>query len=132
MKRFYAKLIPAHGLCFDIGANHGKYTTLFLKCNAKVLAVEPQQNCYEDLLQQFGANDRVILIQAAVGSETARACGGLLRGRWGENTAFGGTHGQYGVHHGMRGDAKTAGRFKAAPQTRRRGYGALVSRDGRR
>lgn len=72
MKRFYAKLIPVHGLCFDIGANHGKYTALFLKCNAKVLAVEPQQNCYEDLLEQFGANDRVTLIQAAVGSETAK------------------------------------------------------------
>jgi FkbM family methyltransferase len=72
MKRFYAKLVPAHGFCFDIGANHGKYTALFLKCHAKVLAVEPQQNCYEDLKKQFGANDRVTLLQAAVGSETAK------------------------------------------------------------
>jgi len=44
-KRFYAQLINATDLCFDIGANKGVKSKLFLSLGAKVIAFEPQSAC---------------------------------------------------------------------------------------
>lgn len=73
MRRFYKAFIPAGGLCFDIGANHGKYTALFLRCNAKVVAVEPQKACFEELQKNYESAENVMLIHAAVGAEKGEA-----------------------------------------------------------
>ena len=48
-KRFYAQFIGANDLCFDIGANIGKKSQLFLSIGAKVIAFEPQSSCYRPL-----------------------------------------------------------------------------------
>lgn len=50
-KRFYSKLIRKGDLCFDIGANLGAKSKLFLSLGAKVVAFEPQTACKEALLQ---------------------------------------------------------------------------------
>jgi FkbM family methyltransferase len=46
---FYKKLIKKDDLCFDIGANIGKKSRLFLALNAKVIAFEPQTECFKFL-----------------------------------------------------------------------------------
>ncbi len=72
MERFYGKLIPQNGLSFDIGANQGRYTVLFLRKSSKVIAVEPQQSCFDELVKQFNADDRVVIIQSAIGSAISK------------------------------------------------------------
>ena len=48
-KKFYKKLINKNDLCFDIGANIGQKSKLFLSLNAKVIAFEPQTKCIKYL-----------------------------------------------------------------------------------
>lgn len=48
-KRFYQKLITKNDLCFDIGANIGTKSKLFLNVGAKVIAFEPQSSCFDEL-----------------------------------------------------------------------------------
>ena len=43
--RFYSNLIKADSLCFDIGANKGEKSKLFLSVGARVIAFEPQSAC---------------------------------------------------------------------------------------
>ena len=49
LKKFYSKIINENHLCFDIGANIGKKSKLFLSTGAKVIAFEPQQECVKNL-----------------------------------------------------------------------------------
>ena len=49
LKKFYAQLINKNDLCFDIGANIGQKSRLFLSLNAKVVAFEPQTKCFKYL-----------------------------------------------------------------------------------
>lgn len=48
-RKFYAQFIGKGDLCFDIGANVGKKSKLFLSLGAKVIAFEPQSVCLEKL-----------------------------------------------------------------------------------
>jgi FkbM family methyltransferase len=65
--RFYAQFVNRGDLCFDVGANVGRRTKVFLKLKAAVVAVEPQQHCMIKLKKKYGKNNRVILVQKAVG-----------------------------------------------------------------
>ncbi len=58
----------AGDLVFDVGANVGNRTELFLGLGARVVAFEPQPPCAEQLASQFGAEERFTLVQAALGS----------------------------------------------------------------
>lgn len=55
---FYSKLIKRGDLCFDIGANVGDKTKLFLQLGAIVVAIEPQECCWRVLKRRF-QNDNV-------------------------------------------------------------------------
>ncbi len=44
-KRLYSSLIKKDDLCFDIGANKGLKSKLFLSLGARVIAFEPQSSC---------------------------------------------------------------------------------------
>jgi FkbM family methyltransferase len=44
-KRFYGSMIHSDDLCFDIGANTGKKSTVFLSLGARVIGFEPQSSC---------------------------------------------------------------------------------------
>lgn len=46
---FYREIIKKGDLCFDIGANVGKKSKLFLALGAKVIAFEPQTDCFLSL-----------------------------------------------------------------------------------
>ncbi|MGZ5486530.1 MAG: FkbM family methyltransferase, partial [Nitrososphaeraceae archaeon] len=59
--RFYSRFIKKDDLCFDIGANFGRRTEIFLKLGARVVAVEPQDTCMKELQKKYGNNKKVIL-----------------------------------------------------------------------
>jgi FkbM family methyltransferase len=69
--RFYRRFLPRGGLCFDVGANQGNRTELFLALGARVVAVEPQATCIEVLRHRFGT--RIELIEGALGSRPGQA-----------------------------------------------------------
>jgi len=56
-------------LCFDVGANIGKRTKVFLEIGARVVAVEPQPQCVIELKEKFGHGDRLVVVAKALGSE---------------------------------------------------------------
>jgi hypothetical protein len=45
-KYFFEGFLSKGELCFDVGANVGNRITPFLQIGAKVVAVEPQEPCY--------------------------------------------------------------------------------------
>ena len=63
---FYSHLIKENDLCFDIGANIGDKTNIFLQLGAKVIAVEPQENCWRVLKRRFKEEDKVIVEMVAI------------------------------------------------------------------
>ncbi len=67
MKKFYSYFVKRDDLCFDVGANVGNRTEIFLSLGATVISVEPQPLCLEALRSKFGKNPRVILQPSAVG-----------------------------------------------------------------
>jgi FkbM family methyltransferase len=69
--RFYGQFVSRGGMCFDVGANMGDRTALFLGLGAKVVAVEPQAACAKALRERFG--DRIELVQAALGAAAGEA-----------------------------------------------------------
>jgi len=64
--RFYSQFIKKGCLVFDIGANFGSRTEIFLKLGARVVAVEPQEACIRDLERKYGNNKEVTLIKKAI------------------------------------------------------------------
>lgn len=48
-RAFYARLIRPGDLCFDIGANIGSKSKVFLAAGARVIAFEPQSACLKEL-----------------------------------------------------------------------------------
>ena len=70
---FYSQFVPGSSLCFDIGANVGNRTKLFLLLGAHVVAVEPQEDCAHRLNTIFGSNRRFRLVNKAVGSLEGQA-----------------------------------------------------------
>lgn len=67
MLEFYSQFIKKGDLCFDVGANVGKFTKVFLKLGAKVVCVEPQEACLQQLYKLFGDNKNVFIVGKAVG-----------------------------------------------------------------
>lgn len=55
-------------LVFDVGANYGWKTELFLDLGAKIVAIEPQSECVKILKKKFGSNGAVIIEPVALGS----------------------------------------------------------------
>lgn len=67
--RFYSQFIREGALCFDVGANVGDRTDIFLRLGAKVVSIEPQQKCIEILNREFGDNPDVTIVATAVGEK---------------------------------------------------------------
>lgn len=67
MLKFYSQFIRKGDLCFDVGANTGKFTSVFLELGAKVVCVEPQEVCLRELHQSLGDNRNVIIVGEALG-----------------------------------------------------------------
>ncbi|WP_207496992.1 FkbM family methyltransferase [Aridibaculum aurantiacum] len=64
---FYKNLVMPNDLCFDIGANIGSKTKVFLQLQARVVAVEPQRNCTEILAALYG--NKATVLQKGAGAK---------------------------------------------------------------
>ena len=73
MVAFYSQFVPAGETCFDVGANVGNRVKVFLKLGAKVVAVEPQQECQQILKAVFGARPNFSLVPKAMGAAEGKA-----------------------------------------------------------
>ncbi len=73
MLALYGEFVRPGDLCFDIGANVGRRTEMFLALGASVVAVEPQAFCVRKLQRRFGSNPRVELVAEAVGRRSGEA-----------------------------------------------------------
>jgi len=69
-KRFLKQFIHHGDLVFDVGANIGKKTKLYLNCGAQVVCIEPQQKCIKTLNTKFSHNKNVIIIPKGVASQS--------------------------------------------------------------
>jgi len=67
MMQFFSQFIKHGDLCFDVGANVGKFTSVFLAIGAKVVCVEPQEACLQELYKLFGNKKDVFIVGKAVG-----------------------------------------------------------------
>jgi FkbM family methyltransferase len=65
---FYSKFIKKGDLAFDVGANIGIITKVFLKLGAKCVSVEPQNECIFFLEQGYRKNPNFTLIKKALGA----------------------------------------------------------------
>lgn len=65
---FYRELLNDDCLCFDIGANLGQKSEVFLACGARVIVVEPNALCQPTLRYLFGRNPRAQILSTAVGN----------------------------------------------------------------
>ena len=72
MLDFYGQFIEKGDTCFDIGANIGNRTAVFLELGCKVVTVEPQKACVQVLKEKFGQNAQVSIIEKAVGSRAGQ------------------------------------------------------------
>ena len=68
MKTFYRQFICENDLCFDIGANIGNRTEIFIELGARVIAVEPQQECAAEIKRSIGNRKGVVVIEKALGA----------------------------------------------------------------
>jgi FkbM family methyltransferase len=66
---FYSRYIKKNDLCFDVGANIGNRVDIFLKLGGKVIAIEPQEACVQELLKKFKDNPDFTLIQKGLGEK---------------------------------------------------------------
>lgn len=67
MFEFYSKFISRGTLCFDVGANVGNRVKIFLKLQANVVAIEPQNDCVNTLRTGYGHNQHLRIVQKAIG-----------------------------------------------------------------
>jgi len=72
---FYAqlKLIRKGDLVFDVGANYGEKSRIFLQLGAKVIAFEPQPDCREELKWRCGKASNLTVVETALGAESGEA-----------------------------------------------------------
>lgn len=63
---FYSQFIRKGDLCFDVGANVGDKTDIFLQLGATVVAVEPQESCWRVLKRRFKNNANVHVVSKAL------------------------------------------------------------------
>ncbi|MEO0529167.1 MAG: FkbM family methyltransferase [Planctomycetota bacterium] len=70
---FYENFVSPESLVFDVGANQGNRTKVFLRPGARVIAVEPQPACVEFLKAVFKDHPRLTIEPTAIGSAPGEA-----------------------------------------------------------
>jgi FkbM family methyltransferase len=66
LMRLYRQFIKAGDIVYDVGANLGNYTELFIKLHASVVAIEPNQALVKKLTRRF-ADEQVSILPYAAG-----------------------------------------------------------------
>ena len=69
MVAFYQQFIRVGDLCFDVGANVGERTDIFLTLGARVVCVEPQPACVERLIGKYRDNTKVVVVAKGLAPE---------------------------------------------------------------
>jgi FkbM family methyltransferase len=69
---FYRAFIDPGDLVYDVGANYGEKSRVFLKLGARVVAFEPQPDCRAELEARCGKNGNLEVLQVAVGAEPGK------------------------------------------------------------
>ena len=64
-QKFYSQFVHPNDLVFDVGANVGNRTRPLLNIGAKIVAVEPQEECRKKLEQKFG--NKITIVPMGVG-----------------------------------------------------------------
>ena len=68
---FYKQFLSPGEMVYDVGANVGNRVESFLDLKCKVIAVEPQQDCINELRRKFG--NQIEIVEAGLGeSETEK------------------------------------------------------------
>lgn len=70
---FYSQFVSPGDLCFDVGANIGAKSEVFLDLGARVVSFEPQPECVRELQARCGPNPRLTVVAAAVGERVGEA-----------------------------------------------------------
>lgn len=100
-KRFYAQFVGKGDLVFDVGANTGSRTEVFLKLGARVVCVEPEKACVGQLRKFFGKSRRVTIVDKALGEKegtsTLMVCDdantlSTMSDKWAKQGRFSGEH----------------------------------------
>lgn len=68
MLSFYSEILNPGDICFDVGANVGDYTEVFLDIGASVVAIEPQPECARELYTRYGKRSNLTIVRRALGS----------------------------------------------------------------
>jgi FkbM family methyltransferase len=66
---FYSNFLNKGDLVFDVGANYGNKTRVYLKLGMRVIAFEPQNDCRQELKDRIGKNKQLVVLESALGSE---------------------------------------------------------------
>jgi FkbM family methyltransferase len=67
MAALYTQFVPPGSVCFDVGANLGSRTKIFLHIGAKVVALEPQRACTMILRTVFAGRRGLTVLRKALG-----------------------------------------------------------------
>lgn len=100
LRTLYRPLIRPGDLCFDVGANEGQWTRVFLDLGAKVIAIEPQPEVCQRFLHRLKAEVRCVAVGSAEGEAT------LHLARESSSVAHIGAHWQEGPFSYMSWDRK--------------------------
>lgn len=73
MLRFYSHFVSQGDLVFDVGANIGNRTKIFLKLRLEVISIEPQEHCVKRLITLFGSNEHLTILHRALGASEGEA-----------------------------------------------------------
>ncbi|MDH7913363.1 FkbM family methyltransferase [Winogradskyella sp. SYSU M77433] len=71
LRRLYKSILKKDSLCFDIGANIGYKSSIFLSLKHTVVAFEPQENCQNALNKLNQEYPDFSIVNMAIGSENA-------------------------------------------------------------
>jgi len=71
MTEFYSQFVSSGDIVYDVGANVGNRTAVFLALGAKVIAIEPQPNCVSKLSKRFG--NKATIVQTALSDREGTA-----------------------------------------------------------
>lgn len=72
-REFYSSFLRQGSLVFDVGANMGQKSDVFLELGANVVAIEPNPECAKYLKDMHGKNPKFHLIEKAVGEKPGEA-----------------------------------------------------------
>jgi FkbM family methyltransferase len=70
---FYRQFVSKDSLVFDVGANLGNRSKIFLKLGARVVAFEPQEPCANFLNEVFDGTQHFQLVRKALGAAPGSA-----------------------------------------------------------